>query len=656
MIKHSNRKNTHRKERNQIFDEIICENIRLDGIQADTLRMNEPTYNTDFEVKSETGNDDDLNRKNDRHREEYQITDDKISQNDEECYDEKSFQCETEHTDKDKQIKLSDSESKRRKIKKKKLKKVFSEEDQINDDSVVHNVNVYNDSMSYLIQADDWSKIKPIEVLYQGKQKRMTRRLQNGWTDVFCKAVSTWHPGCVLAFRRSHRVKQNKSRKQAGPFVYAKGVCTGAHCSRGFTFTIDQEPDSEAQILLHVKAEGFALHDETEINRRNISGEKRQTLANELKTSSAAAMFSHNLNFADQDKLKIGNFTEVPNKIVLRKIIAEIVEKEQLHRNVLAELEVLKESHGQNKYIHDIGMDPFTIILISDEQIRLVRELSKKEELDIYIDATGSILQNIKGQKRPYLYSIVIKPYPRIPSVSIADMVTTQHTIPRIELFLGTFKREVLVGWKKLKVRKVETDYSFALMQSVLKTFNTTTLKRYIKECFHVIVSENRTEMNFTCLHLCSAHMIKDFTRSMGTYKVDKIEKKTKHLMIKLFALLQNTSSLDDAREIYKHACVIFLSKQESTKTNDSLKRVKMLFKELDQAEGDEDVNEDDHDQQKELDENQQLDRYLEEMTIKEASPFTKEFEKVKKKVVSKIIHSDEHRPNNLFFRGLSNV
>ena len=164
--------------------------------------------------------------------------------------------------------------------------------------------------------------------------------------------------------------------------------------------------------------------------------------------------------------MNLGNYTSAPSPAILRQIVAEITKKQYLHSNIISELEVLKESEESDstnfRYIRDIGYNPFYVIMLSQKQIACLKKCSPN--ISLYFDATGSIISSIPGQKRSYLYSIVVKPDQDVPSISVADMVPTQHTIPRIELFLSTLKREVCLTGQNLKVNHIETDFSYPLI------------------------------------------------------------------------------------------------------------------------------------------------------------------------------------------------
>ena len=51
----------------------------------------------------------------------------------------------------------------------------------------------------------------------------------------------------------------------------------------------------------------------------------------------------------------------------------------------------------------------------------------KKKNAIFYFDATGGILKNIPGQKRPYLYSLVCHDKGKKLIIPVADFITTMN-------------------------------------------------------------------------------------------------------------------------------------------------------------------------------------------------------------------------------------
>ncbi|MES9883988.1 MAG: hypothetical protein ABW185_24340 [Sedimenticola sp.] len=491
---------------------------------------------------------------------------------------------------------------------------------------------------NFEIDKDTWTTIKPVSKNYHGRG-RSVRRLQNSWTDVFAEKTNAVYSGCVLAFK-SHRVKAGGSRKLSGPFLVASAVCKGENCNIKFVFKVDQEPTDDVGVNVNCVVNGTIRHDSNEVNRRNVKGQRRETVAEQIKTSGTSNVFNENILNADEDQLTQGNFTGVPNQAVLRKIISENVKKETLHNNILAELQLLKDTFELEgaPYIHEIGLDPFCVILYSPQQISMLRKLSSENDLKIYLDATGSIINNIQNQKRPYLYSIVVKPNPTLPPLSLADMISTSHNIPKIQFFLSTVKRAVGLTGKQIKVKQVETDYSYALMQASLATFNHVTIKEYLVKCMDIIKC-GELPQDFTVLHLCGRHMIRDYMRHL-----QNIKKPIRKFVYMAFAALQNVTSLQEALRVYTDVCVAFISKELSPRVRQAVQNIEKQFENID-TDIDDQEGPDRDDCLKDQDTEIKTDA-----TIRDTSPFTPLFEKRAAEVMNEVENGKETFEENTLY------
>lgn len=81
------------------------------------------------------------------------------------------------------------------------------------------------------------------------------------------------------------------SRKLAEPFMMATAYCKGLTCSGKFTFTIEKEPAGTEDVTVCCGVKGIIAHDKSEINRRNISANKRTLIGEEIKRTSAATVY-----------------------------------------------------------------------------------------------------------------------------------------------------------------------------------------------------------------------------------------------------------------------------------------------------------------------------------------------------------------------------
>ena len=103
-------------------------------------------------------------------------------------------------------------------------------------------------------------------------------------------------------------------------------------------------------------------------------------------------------------------------------------------------------------------------------------------------------------------------------------------------------------------VQQVETDYSWALMDSVLMSFNRETISAYLERA-HIVIEIQKIHSDlhkFTVLHLCSAHIVKAVSQGFGKRMQDK---GLKEYVTYCFAILLNSTSMDEALRVFQHVC-----------------------------------------------------------------------------------------------------
>lgn len=271
------------------------------------------------------------------------------------------------------------------------------------------NENGKNQLFTFTISQSSWQNIKPEIKVYGGRGK-VSRRLKGKWTDVFFEKVNKIHKGCILSFK-THSVKKIGSRKTSAPFLNATAVCTGTFCNSKFRFSIREEPSDYEEVCVCCSITGSVKHKKDEINRRNITGNKRIKTAEEVAKAGSVNTYYNLLLDSNTDQLDQGNFTTVPNPNVIRKIVSEQIKREYLHVNIMSELQLLKDAYDLEKdtFIRETGLDPFTIILFSDKQIEILKQ--NGPHVSLHLDATGSAVMNIPGQKRllPVFFSYATK-------------------------------------------------------------------------------------------------------------------------------------------------------------------------------------------------------------------------------------------------------
>ncbi|MEW8548541.1 MAG: hypothetical protein AB2693_33995 [Candidatus Thiodiazotropha sp.] len=331
---------------------------------------------------------------------------------------------------------LEDQEYKDNEVQREKFEYIL--EDKVNlhtEMNASHATNFTSKSFHISLSSAQWENIKPLNV------SGTRYKLEGDWTDQLSKKVWEKYPGCVLSFKMN-RVKSLSSRKINAPFFHGKAECKGEFCTAKFAFKLDHEPvpGNEAEIFCTV--EGPVIHFPDEGNKRQIKGTARKNVAAAASQIGAVNYYYDALSETPVKELELGNVSRCQTPSVIRKIVSEVVTKQHLHTDIVEELKLLKEVFEDeeeevlktdiNGYIQEIGTDPFTVVLVSKDQIQLIRKLSCLKKLDIYIDATGSVIGNIPNQSKPYLYSLVVRPDPEVPPISVADMLTTQHSQLRV--------------------------------------------------------------------------------------------------------------------------------------------------------------------------------------------------------------------------------
>jgi len=192
-----------------------------------------------------------------------------------------------------------------------------------------------------------------------------------------------------------------------------------------------------------------------------------------------------------------------------------------------------------------------------------------------HIDATGDIMQPMYGQKSSLLYSIVVYDPENRKNIPLFEYVTTEQTVKQISVFLF-YVKEYCLQYKKLGGKKVRfsfapiitTDFSYILLNSILKTFNNCDMGEYLQATFTILVKGSvgiSMSLN-VMIYLCSTHFLHSFIKKVrkNDLKRDKNQEKTSALktvekefkrrvneqckttVIFCFTLLQNARTLEE--------------------------------------------------------------------------------------------------------------
>ena len=134
-----------------------------------------------------------------------------------------------------------------------------------------------------------------------------------------------------------------------------------------------------------------------------------------------------------------------------------------------------------------------------------------------YFDATGSVHKQIKSQPKPFFYSLVFHDQKTKSIIPLAEFVTTDRSSSNISKYLAhifnLIDNHAGINCKRV-APIIVTDFSWALIYSVLKEFNSSTIINYLNWCFQILVyyqnNQNISNLFRTRIYLCSTHFLKN--------------------------------------------------------------------------------------------------------------------------------------------------
>ena len=409
------------------------------------------------------------------------------------------------------------------------------------------------DKWYFSLSADEWSKIEVVETKYNASLRKHA--------SIFSEKISETNKYCVLRFTYN-RVRKLDSRKSRAPFFSGKAICTFGNCMK-YEITIKKNPSPDKHVKVKVKARGEQNHDGS-IKRRHIAGDQRNKMSNQR--GSPAEIYYENLRNADNDKLRSGNYNNVPSKACIRQMVAEVTGTKDIQTEVDIIIDVVN-SFYDGGYIQCHNRIPFATIMHT-QQIELFVDLARKKKCFLYFDATGSVVKKIKPcTKRVLYYALVAKVNKETPAIPIAEFLTSSHTVIDINYFLSRVEQAAARVSVKFKTpNKVETDYSWALIHSTIQTFNKMTTSKYMTNVWEGLMPK-------CVLHICAAHVMKKIS--------DKIRDKSKDLKEFIMICMANfidSKSREDVDTLFTLMCNLLLPKH--TLDLQALGKIKLIFKE----------------------------------------------------------------------------
>ena len=193
----------------------------------------------------------------------------------------------------------------------------------------------------------------------------------------------------------------------------------------------------------------------------------------------------------------------------------------------MQEVKILQDVYmdiEESGFIQYFSYNPFQCHLFLEDQLYIYRQLNKRDRV-LCMDATSTILKKIPGQINVYLYSVVMqKPLERRIALPLAEFLTTDQHASEIKHFLDRLSTSLKDVSSSFLPRRVETDLSWPILQAIVAVFNKEDMISNLKWCWYVIGMKKTMKLieGRTYPHVCSAHMMKTFIRSLSVLHLEK--------------------------------------------------------------------------------------------------------------------------------------
>ena len=311
--------------------------------------------------------------------------------------------------------------------------------------------------------------------------------------------------------------------------------CGFESCPAVYTFssTNKLEITSENKLCFQVHQGGPILHHKGDKKTSHISRQARIDIAKKVIQAKELT----GIQETHADEAENNNFTRIPSLNVLRQIKYEAGKKEKLDEEPLLETVKFRDAQLLNNitFIREISVVPVRIHLMHCAVIEILqREVKYNNFLSLYLDCTGSLFNKYKD-KSPFYYSLCLSSInikndfvkEGCSQVTVSDAIMSDHSTFSIKWYLGKFLQVLEQSTHKShQVKKIEVDFSWAMVHSATEVFNKVDLRTYLQRSFEVTTKakEDSSFSFFTAVHLCASHIIKGISNNLSKRTKNKKE------------------------------------------------------------------------------------------------------------------------------------
>lgn len=258
--------------------------------------------------------------------------------------------------------------------------------------------------------------------------------------------------------------------------------------------------------------------------------------------------------------------------------------------------------------------------------------------------------------------------------VLLGELISSAHDMSYISQFLLKMKNDYLSIYNNFNFRLVVTDWSWAMIHSIVEQINRQDIHEYAQFIFDFAKGDSEINQNKSYIILCASHVMKNVADHLRKLKFSEFIHKYACFC---FSLLLNSTHLVHSSEIFRLICIVFLSKNKTKLVVESINEISKLlaeqpdydliektinkdFKSFNTCEEEENnssissngSNESETDNSSDEEEENKIKVQAKRLTtIKGLSPFTDHYRKIKEKVENDLKEDDStDSPENDYY------
>lgn len=218
-------------------------------------------------------------------------------------------------------------------------------------------------NFNIVLTTDEWKDIGPKITKYNCQDNKFLKTNKKNyhvlepyqWTNVIHKHFHA-HCGipCAISYKRA--------KVHPGGNIYLKIVGNCSSCDSRFTGEIENEPSENALIVISCKYQGMYKECKGK-NKRRLIGRKRDDLKNKLIKENMSASYIQRMEAKEIMHFGEKEPSHIPTLNSLRILKSKALQKENLHKDPIISISILKQTNHLNSTIRDIGYDRFLFII-----------------------------------------------------------------------------------------------------------------------------------------------------------------------------------------------------------------------------------------------------------------------------------------------------